>query len=418
MRNLRLISLLSVVVAVGGLWPRTTEAVPVFAREYGFNCTMCHSSVPRLNDYGERFRQNGYQLPGRESEGRTILQGPPPFAVRVSGGYTSYTTENMTDSKELSEFLMNGVDVFSSGLLAPDVGYFVVLLPEMKEARGVEGQDGTLESGNVIFSNLGTPWLNVRAGRMEPASTAFSVKRKMTVSPYEVYSFGAPGVVTLADTQDGVEVSGHGRGLVYAVGYLNGSENNAADDAPQDAYARASVVVGAGEGQTAGQRIGVVGYAGRSRPAPSPVAEPAATLASAGDPVAARPAEAPDQRENLGRYGLDASLNLGPWNLAILYLQGNDDHTLWGTDKDVQFTGGFAELSVMPCTHVVMLGRFDWVDTPGDIDQDVTRWTGGARFYVVDNLALHAEYSHRRQDQPEGPTATEDFTTLRMDLAF
>ena len=35
---------------------RPAAAAPVFARKYGFKCTMCHSSFPRLNDFGQRFR--------------------------------------------------------------------------------------------------------------------------------------------------------------------------------------------------------------------------------------------------------------------------------------------------------------------------------------------------------------------------
>ena len=50
-------SFLAVVAAT--LWAQSASAVPVFARKYGFNCTMCHSDVPRLNDFGQRFRMNG-----------------------------------------------------------------------------------------------------------------------------------------------------------------------------------------------------------------------------------------------------------------------------------------------------------------------------------------------------------------------
>ncbi|MCE9614658.1 MAG: hypothetical protein K8T26_10310 [Lentisphaerae bacterium] len=399
MTRTRMLLMMGIVAMSGAMLPQSGEAIPAFARKYGYNCTMCHSSFPRLNDYGERYRQNAYQLPGRENEEKTVLEGPPPFAVRLSGGYTSYSAQNSPDIQEQEEFLMNGVDVLSSGLLAPNIGYFVTLLPQIDESRGVEAQDGTLESGNVMFSNLGSPWLNVRVGRMEPASSAFSVKRKLSITPYEVYSFGAPGVATLADTQDGIEATGHGRGLAYAVGYLNGSENNRADDAPQDVYARASVVLGAGEGQTAGQRLGVIGYLGQTRPGTDE-------------------ADGTGDRQDLSRVGFDASLNAMHSNLALQYLVGEDDQLLWGTTEDVEFSGGFAELSVMPCTWIVGFGRFDWVDTPSDIDQDITRWTGGARYYFVDNLALHVEYSHRRQHQPDAPVATEDFAAARLDLAF
>ena len=399
MKRMRVIFVVSFVAVVGTLLPQKAVAVPVFARKYGYDCTMCHSANPRLNDYGERYRENGYQLPGRENEEKTVLESPPPVAVRVSGGYTytSYTDSKSPDVSDISHFMMNGVDILSAGLLAPNVGYFVVVLPEITASRDVEGQSGTLESGNVILSNLGSTWLNIRAGRMEPASTAFSVKRKLTISPYEIYSFGAPGVVTFADTQDGVEITGHGRGLAYALGYVNGSESNRSDSAPQDFYGRASVVLGEGEGQTAGQRFGIIGYLGQVQPE--------------------KTVESTD-RMDLSRFGADASLNWKQWNLALQYLIGEDDGALWATQDNVQYTGGFAELSVMPITRIVGFGRFDWVDTPSEIDQDVTRWTGGVRYYFADNVALHLEYSHRSENQPAASTVTEDFVAARMDFVF
>jgi hypothetical protein len=397
MKTARILLWFLVVAAALYVLPRSSEAVPAFARKYGYNCTMCHSSFPRLNDYGERYRQNGYQVPGREAEDKTVLDSPPPFAVRMSGGYANYTYKNTPDVQETTEFLMNGVDVLSAGLLTQNIGYFAVILPEITESKGVEGQKGTLESGNVIFSNLGTPWMNVRVGRFEPASTAFSVKRKLTVAPYEVYSFGAPGCVTFADTQDGLELSGQGRGVGYALGYLNGSESNRSDDSPEDVYARASVVLGAGEGQTAGQRLGVIGYLGQARP---------------------DGAEEQSDRQGLSRFGGDVSLNLKQCNLAVQYVVGEDDRLFWNTDDDVEFTGGFVELSYMPRTSVVGFARYDWVDTPSEIDQDIERWTGGLRYYFVDNLALHMEYSQRTEHQPAAEDATEDLFAARMDLAF
>ncbi|MFI5345552.1 MAG: hypothetical protein ACHQ51_04180 [Elusimicrobiota bacterium] len=43
------------------------EAVPAFARKYGFSCMQCHSNWPTLNEYGRQFKMNGY-VPDRESE--------------------------------------------------------------------------------------------------------------------------------------------------------------------------------------------------------------------------------------------------------------------------------------------------------------------------------------------------------------
>ena len=43
---------------------QTAEAIPAFAQKYTLNCTTCHTAPPQINTFGERFLENGYQLPG------------------------------------------------------------------------------------------------------------------------------------------------------------------------------------------------------------------------------------------------------------------------------------------------------------------------------------------------------------------
>jgi hypothetical protein len=47
------------------------QAIPAFARKYDVNCTACHTAPPILNTFGQRFLENGYQLPGTEDGGIT-----------------------------------------------------------------------------------------------------------------------------------------------------------------------------------------------------------------------------------------------------------------------------------------------------------------------------------------------------------
>src|SRR5215510_591284 len=45
--------------------------MPMFARKYGVPCTTCHTTAPRLNETGYRFRAAGFRMPeeiGRRSE--------------------------------------------------------------------------------------------------------------------------------------------------------------------------------------------------------------------------------------------------------------------------------------------------------------------------------------------------------------
>jgi hypothetical protein len=397
------------VAALALLAPSDAFPVPVFARKYGVDCTMCHSAYPRLNDFGVRYRDNGYRLPGREDDERTVLHSPPPFAARTSGGYDYESFENAGDIPEINEFRLDGLDLISAGLVSRNIGYFAIYTPQIDESRGVAGQDGTLEMASVVFSRLGSSWLNVRAGRFEPAYVAFSVKRHLSITPYEIYDATFPGGSAFSDTQTGVEVFGHGRhGIHYAVGLLDGADTdstgaNLSDDSPQDLYARGSIVFGAGEGQTAGQRLGVVAYTGKAR-----------TLTA--DPV-----PQVSDRESYHRYGLDASLNFAQVNVALQYLWAEDDEVFWGATSSASSSGGFAELSWQPMTRVVAFARYDRADPPDaspDVDS-VDRYGAGARYYFADQLALHAECSRGEMGFRAGaPDATQDLFTLRLDFAF
>jgi hypothetical protein len=373
----------------------SAQAIPYFARKYGFNCTMCHANFPRLNDFGVRYRENGYQLPGLENRERTVLQTSAPFAARTTAGYDYDRFGNTPDAENLNQFRVTSFDVLSAGLLGRSIGYLLVWPPKIEESPGVAPQPGTVEMANVIFSRLAGGKASVRAGRMEPAYVAFSVKRRLSFSPYEVYDFTFPGGPAFFETMDGVEFAGRAvPGLHYAAGWLNGSGTNELDDPPEDLYLRLAKVFGPGEGQTAGQRIGAVGDFGRARP----------LLGGA--------------RQTFNRLGADASLNAAHWNIDLQALWGNDNAALWGTPSDVNWWGGFVEGNYSPSIRLVGFLRYGWVSTPREIDRDIQRWVIGARYYPAFGLAVHFEYSHRRQDRPTGPDETEDFATAALDFAF
>ena len=38
------------------------HALPAFARKYGLRCSACHEAWPMLNYFGQKFKDNGYQL--------------------------------------------------------------------------------------------------------------------------------------------------------------------------------------------------------------------------------------------------------------------------------------------------------------------------------------------------------------------
>src|SRR5437879_12772678 len=71
------------------------QAIPAFARKYDFACNVCHvPSFPKLNDFGNLFRDHGYQL-GTDQELPTyegLTKGYWPVSFRTTVGYQIQTT--------------------------------------------------------------------------------------------------------------------------------------------------------------------------------------------------------------------------------------------------------------------------------------------------------------------------------------
>ena len=54
---------LGLLVLVFILAPRQpVYGIPAFARKYGLRCSACHEAWPKLNNFGQVFKDNGYQL--------------------------------------------------------------------------------------------------------------------------------------------------------------------------------------------------------------------------------------------------------------------------------------------------------------------------------------------------------------------
>jgi len=384
------------------VWASEAGAIPVFARKYGFQCTMCHVQFPKLNDFGQAFRDNGYRIMGKEVEEKSVFETATPIALRTSAGYNNDTFEPPGEEPDARAFQLNGLDLLSAGLFSDRIGYFMVYTPEIKGSRSVAAQDGTLEMASVVYGVRSAPTpLTVRLGRFEPAYLAFSAKRSLTVAPYDVYDFAGPDGFAMSDTQTGVEVATVlPCRLKLACGWVNGNESQPSSDSPSGLYLRASRTQRRGEGQVVGQRAGVFAFLGKSRLA-----------------------DGTGNRESIRRLGLDASLNFAQTNVMAQYVKGKDDAALNAFDprRDYDFSGGFVELNHSFPREMVGFARWGWVNTPAEQDQDVKGWTLGARYYPEMNVAVHLEYAKREVDHAAAEGVSdfdEKMWTLRADFAF
>src|SRR5438034_1123639 len=58
-----LLSIIAIIVFVFVFPGRKAEAVPAFSRRFAVSCSACHTTPPRLNETGYRFRAAGFRWP-------------------------------------------------------------------------------------------------------------------------------------------------------------------------------------------------------------------------------------------------------------------------------------------------------------------------------------------------------------------
>ena len=250
--------------------------------------------------------------------------------------------------------------------------------------------------GQRLLQQPGRSPIDLQIGRFEPGFLGFSAKRTFTFSGYEVYDFagatdGQYGGFALSDTQEGVELSAHLQGGWHGVaGWVNGSQNHGSDKGPKDLYTRIYKVFGEGEGQTAGQRLGVMFYHGKARP---------------GD-------EEEGPQYSFDRYGADLAVNLRQTSFLLQYLKGSDDRGFTGrlTDDWKERFRGVDRIS----EDILGFSRYDWVSTPDR--HDIRTWVRG-RWNLQKSLAVHLEYADRRVDDPAARRSVKGLY-LRLDWAL
>jgi len=405
-------------------------AIPAFARKSSFNCAMCHTAFPKLNDFGQRYRDWGYQLPGQEGTEKTVFDTAAPIAIRTTPALTVYNTtqpdQGLGEVKETTAgFNVAGLDLLAGGLLHKNISAFFVYTPRLDlpsadytgpGAGDNPSQFGSLESANVVFSNVIFPRaLNLRVGKFEPAYFAVSPRRSYFVfQPYEVYEFATPSGLPYGDNQFGLEATGHFRwGFKYGLGVVNGTGGVPDNNVHKDVYLNLFKIFGAGDGQSGGQGVGVFGYYGMQPTILNP------TVVAPGGEAHGR------GNEPAYRMGGDLSLNWQTLNLRALYLQGFDDmaFNVAAPTEDYKYSGGFAELdwATLANNKLVAGVLYNWVAPPSSDDAAaVSAYAGVVRYYLGDwkavNVALHGEYAYRTLGK--GDVAKDNLVGAAVDVAF
>lgn len=432
-----ILSLIISIVSALLIPAKESLAFPVFARKYEQPCAKCHAPVPKLNDFGNRFRDNGYQMKGLEDglAEKDIPTNLPsafwPAAFRASVGYTYKTVDEMevkpsTTPPTLDRASTGGVEFFgvkllTGGTTAKDVSFLLSFFD--------------LENGNfkpqsiwVRLDNLGgTSLANLKLGKFE-LDLPFSEQRSPTFFiPYVPYHYtpGQPYIPEIGllgtnftppfqygnkdtfdlgdrDNPGGVELMGHkqwapGKNFRYTLTGLLAENINIGSKAP-GFYGHVTQSFGGG-GITSGHRIGIYGLWAQA-PTQDRFAIPGTG----------------ENNHPFFRLGGELSTNLdlgalGKLNLFGVYTYGEDSRdlisllptTTAGNIQSAKWHGSFVEGNLVKPPYAFIL-RYDGIrnseqgiSTIPDDFNDVDSGTIAIRRFlfmpVWTATVIHADYS-------------------------
>src|SRR5438034_11426463 len=112
------------------------HALPAFARKYGLRCSACHEAWPMLNYFGQKFKDNGYQL--MNDRDSPVWQNPSywpvtfrmtPFWHRESTDKVSYDTTGGGSALKrvtFSGFDYGGLDILAAGTLEKNISFQII----------------------------------------------------------------------------------------------------------------------------------------------------------------------------------------------------------------------------------------------------------------------------------------------------
>lgn len=423
------------------------HAIPAFARKYNLPCSACHEAWPKLNNFGQVFRDNGYQL-GTDRDA-PIYQQPSywPITFRLTPQWHRETNDRAAldvvpgnpgsgrfeSTVTKSGFDLAGVDFWTAGTLYKNISFAVQPFID-------NNGNSHLQTLYVRFDNLlNSHWINFKFGKFE-LDTLLSEKRLLTLnntggfySSYHFLPVGDKNPFGGFDNQLGIELMGHSANSYtrYSISLVN--SNNGRTGLPSnntyDVYANFNQgfeIPGLGL-----QRIGIYGYLGKS---------PTFFQTNGGTPVAGT-GSGNRSFYRTGAYGLWYA---GKFDFSTFYLHGQDNVFLGNGVPANQplnlpigaagpvWNGGFAETHYTYNPKLVLVGRYELVRMSRQANPSIRSdlgnldvWTVGYRWYPFMStragLAWIQEYSHTHSVGTAPLSGRSDNTSsylMGFDFAF
>lgn len=416
----------------------TADAIPSFARKYALDCTACHTAPPRLNTFGERFLENGYQLPGTTDGGLTGKKNLGDVSLDDVANYTGVRLRgNVLRTHHFKQQNPSGAEagtvqnksdlafpevfsLFTAGTLAKNIGFFAEL------ESNLEASHTGIERAFLTFNNIGGENVaNIRVGKIDPsAAFSFSTLRQQldfiaesthpstnavqraglfplataakfyglrnrsggTISPY------APSLYN-AVVETGAEVRGRpfGDWFMYQLGVLNGANEGFGDsNKGKDFYG--AIRFDYARSANFSASLSGFAYLGNSN----------ATVFDG-----TRTTDV-----NWSRYGVAAHLRYKMFDLHGMYTLDRITHAPATalSNFDMDASGLTVALDTHVASNTLLSLRYDTMDAGGDLSQRSSQSFLGAqvKHYVRSNIALYARLDHNLRHAEDGQAAARN----------
>ena len=423
---------------------QSASAIPAFARKYGLRCSACHESWPMLNYFGQKFKDNGYQLMNERDA--PIWQNPgywpvtfrmTPIWHRVSTNKVEVDANGGTSNAEAkitsSGFDLSGLDFHTGGTLEKDVSFY--LLPSSDPTGAFHFETVMARLDNVG----GSPWVNVKLGKFE-LDNLLSEKRILTLTGnggiYQLYHFIPAGdgniFGQMGDNQLGLEVLGHSASdrTRYSVALL--SSNDGSVELPYGAESYSTFITASqafDAGKFGVQRLGFYVMAGEAPTSWLTNGGPNAAIAGSGG-----------SNKGYSREGFVGQFYFGQhFDVDVVTQHGED--SVWFGQGYGDFIDGVATNNNTPGTalpagaraptwngvlfephfvvspQMILLGRYETIrmsqqSTPSNPSNlgNITTYTVGYRYnpFMTSRagFAYHGEYNWFHQDGTSPISAT------------
>jgi len=427
---------------------QSASALPAFARKYGLRCSACHESWPMLNYFGQKFKDNGYQL--MNDRDAPIWQNPGYWPVtfrivpiwhRVSTNKVAVENgeEGIGEQKITSSgFDLSGLDFHTGGTLEKNFSFYV--LPSSDATASFHFETVMARLDNVG----GSPWFNVKFGKFE-LDNLLSEKRILTLTGnggiYQLYHFIPAGDANIfgqmGDNQLGLEVMGHSANdrTRYSVSLL--SSNDGQVGLPYGAESYSTFITGSqafDAGRLGVDRLGFYVMAGEAPT--SWLIGPNGVIAGSGG-----------NNKGYSREGFVGQFYFGQHADVTVVTQHGEDSAWFGQgygdlpdgvttlnntpgttlptgSRNSTWNGVLFEPHYVVSPQMILLGRYETIrmsqqSTPGTASNlgNITTYTLGYRYnpFMTSRagFAYHGEYNWFHQDGTS-PVSATNLTTSEL----